>query len=362
MGVSRVRTILPVVALLCCAVTPLVAEPYLAIRTGLKCSQCHVNRTGGGARNAFGSAWAQTELPMRTVGVRSRSLTDWVAIGFDLRAVASLVAREPDNAPPPRTAVEINEAQVQVEARVISNILAFYLDETVGPDRAVAREAFALVEWRPLNGYAKAGKFLLPYGLRLWDDAAFIRSQTGFTYQTPDIGFEVGIEPGPLSLALAVSNGNQGSVENDADKMVTASAALVYPRVRVGASGSRNSAPGSRTEIVGGFGGFTLGQRLVVLGEADWILSTFAGQPDRDQFVAYVEGDLLLSKGWNAKVTYGYHDPNLDLAEDQRVRMRFGLEAFPVSFVQLSAFYNFNDNAGAPDDLDVVSLEVHLHF
>lgn len=339
------------------------AEPYLAIRTGLKCSQCHVNRTGGGSRNAFGSAWAQSQLPMRTVGVRSRSLNDWVSIGFDLRALASGVVREPESSSPPRTTVEITEAQVQLEARVISNVLAFYLDETVGPERAFAREAFVLAELKtPLNGYAKAGKFLLPYGLRLWDDAAFIRSETGFTFKTSDLGFEVGIEPGPLSLSVALTNGSQGAVDSDNDKQVTGRAALVYPWFRLGASGSRNSSAAGRTEIAGVFGGFTIERRLVLLGEADWILGTFAARPDLDQFVAYVEGDLLLARGWNAKVTYGYHDPNLDVAEDQRVRLRFGLEVFPVSFVQFSAFYNVNDNAGSADDLDVASLEVHLHF
>lgn len=338
------------------------AEPYLAIRTGLKCSACHVNRTGGGARNAFGSAWAQTQLPMRTVGVRSRNLNDWVAVGFDLRALASGVTREPEAGGVPRTAIEISEAQVQLEARVIPDALAFYVDQTVGPERSFAREAFALVEWQPLSGYAKAGKFLLPYGLRLWDDAAFIRSVTGFTYRTPDLGFEVGIEPGPLSLSLALSNGSQGTVENNSDKQVTGSAALVYPYFRIGASGSRNSTATSRTEIVGGFAGFTVGRRLVLMGEADWILSRFDAQPDRDQFVAYVEGDLLLTKGWNAKVTYGFHNPNLDLPEDERVRLRFGLEVFPISFVQISGFFNVNDNAGPLNDLHVASLEVHLHF
>lgn len=340
------------------------AEPYLAVRTGLKCSQCHVNRSGGGGRSDFGSAWAQTQLPMRTVGIRSRSLNDWVSIGFDLRALGSGTL----NQTTPRTAFDISEAQIQVEARFIPNRLALYVDETIGPSSARAREAFALVERLPLNGYAKAGKFLLPYGWRLWDDEAFIRSVTGFSYSTPDLGVEVGIEQGPLSWVVAVTNGSVGTSESNNQKMITSSAVLVFPRFRVGASGSRNSGPDSRAEIVGAFGGFTVGP-LTVLGEADFVFNSFAAQADIDQFVAYVEGDLLVHKGVNVKATHGFHDPSasvrtsaMGFSEDQRARSRVGVEAFPVSFVQLSAFYTRLDNAGDADDVDRLSLEVHLHF
>jgi hypothetical protein len=295
-------------------------------------------------------------LPARTVAVRNRSLNDWVSIGVDLRTLATARVRRPSSAPGlARTAVELNEAQLQLEARFIADRLALYVDETLGPGQALAREVFVLVERLPSNGYAKAGKFLLPYGWRLWDDEAYIRSVTGFTYKTPDIGVEVGIEPGPLSLFVALTNGSQGAPESNDGKMITSSAVLVYPRFRIGASAARNSDANTTTEIVGGFGGFGLGP-LAVLGEADWIFAS------ADRFVAYVEGDFLIRKGWNAKVAYDYHDPDRATAEDQRTRLRLGLEVFPVSFVQLSAFYTRFDNAGRSDDEDRVSLEAHLLF
>ena len=334
-------------------------EPHLAIRTGLKCSACHVNRSGGGGRTAYGSIFAQTQLPMRMKPVRNRAINDYLSLGFDVRTVASAgVSRQT-----PQTALELEEANAYVEARLIDRVLALYVDETLGPGRAETREAFALLERLPLNGYAKAGKFLLPYGLRLQDDLEFIRQQTGFTYDTPDQGVEVGIEPGPLSWFVALTNGSVGAAEGNDGKQVTSSAALVFRHFRFGAAASHNEAAGpARRDVIGGFGGARLGP-LALLGEIDRIDERTASGAKLGQIAGYIAGDLLLTRGLNAKATYGYFDKSRTIAEDQRVRWRFGLEYFPVGFVRAAAFYTADMwIPQATTDRDRVSLEFHLHF
>jgi hypothetical protein len=82
-----------------------------------------------------------------------------------------------------------------------------------------------------------------------------------------------------------------------------------------------------------------------------------------ERLAGYVEGDLLVTKGLNAKVTYGYFDRNLDVAQDERFRMRFGLELFPRAFIQLSGFYILEENIPqATDDLDRALLELRVFF
>jgi hypothetical protein len=347
------------------APTGLVArdEPYLAVRTGLRCSQCHVNRTGGGGRTDFGSVWAQTRLPTRRSRFVNRSVSDFFSLSANLRVLAAGTVNRQEETP--RTTIEITEANLQLEARVVPDVLALYVDETVGPAGASTREAFALLESLPLNGYVKAGKFLLPYGLRLVDDAEFIRQRTGFNYDTPDQGVEMGIEPGPLSLFLSISNGTQGAGEIDSDKQVTGTAALVLPGLRVGSSASRNDGPSSRRDVVGGFAGFNVG-RFAVLGEFDYVFDSFKSDvdPDVEQFVAYLEGDFLPTRGINLKVTYGFLDPNADIGENSRVRLRFGVEWFPIPFFQISTFYLLLDDIpqATTTNQDRLTLELHAYF
>ena len=252
-------------------------------------------------------------------------------------------------------------AETPADPSLIERVAELYFDETLGPGPAGIREAFGLLDL-PLNGYVKAGKFLLPYGLRLQDDAEFIRAQTGFSYKTPDQGLEVGFEPGSLSFFVAVSDGTAGAAEDNDGKQVTSTLAVVRRRFRLGGSASRNQGSGlARRDVVGGFGGLAAG-RLTLLGELDRITERSASGTERKQLAGYVEGDFLATTGVNAKVTYGYFDKNLDVAEDQRVRLRLGLELFPNGFVRVAGFYTADlwiPQAKTPDRL---SLELHLHF
>ena len=334
-----------------------VSEPHLAIRLGLQCSQCHINRTGGGGRNDFGSLFGQTQLPLRTSAVRARTADQWLTVGGDLRVLASGTFREST----PRSAVSIEEANIQVSARLVPDVLTLYVDESVGAGGAFAREMFALVDVLPANGYVKAGKFLLPYGYRLPDDAEYIRSRTGYTYATPDQGVEVGMQSGAMSLAVAITNGTQGAPEIDDGKQVLGMASFVFPGFRVGASAARNESDAGRRDVVGAFGGVRLG-RLVGLGEVDLIRDRI-GAGDVKQLAGYVEADLLARQGINFKATYGYLDPNRSIEENGRVRGRVGVEVFPVSSLRVSAFYlMLKDIPQAQTDLDRWNLEMYVHF
>jgi hypothetical protein len=117
-----------------------------------------------------------------------------------------------------------------------------------------------------------------------------------------------------------------------------------------------------RRDVYGVFGGLRLGP-LALLAEADYVEERLSAAAPARQFLGFAEGDLTLGQGLNAKVTYGYHDRNRDVPEDQRIRWRFGLEAFPNPFLQLSGFYILDEDIPqASGDLDRVFLELRLHF
>ena len=316
--------------------TEALAEPAFAVRTGYRCSQCHVNRTGGGMRTAFDSIYTQTTLPMHLLEVDGRG---WLlpadpdarfAVGADARFQA--LALNPQSAPD-TFSFEIPEANLYGEARLIPGRFSVYVDETVGPGGASTREAFGLVSFKRWDAYVKAGKFMPAYGWRLPDDAAFIRQYTGFTYSAPDLGIEVGAEPGRWSLHLAATNGTAGGAEDNRAKQLSLLAVRRFETFRLGASGSHNKATGAETTTAGLLGGVNFG-RLGLLGEADWRRIETAGDAT-DEALAFIEADFLVVRGVSFKYTHDYLDPDRDVPTDARTRDTFAIEWIPVPFVQL---------------------------
>src|SRR5262249_45076157 len=104
------------------------SEPYLAVRQGLECINCHVNPTGGGLRNAFGSTFAQQLLPAKpaTSPVMSGAISDLVRVGADVRANWS------DTSTPNRaddSGFELDQARAYAAVTLVPERLLLYVDE-----------------------------------------------------------------------------------------------------------------------------------------------------------------------------------------------------------------------------------------
>ena len=156
--------------------------------------------------------------------------------------------------------------------------------------------------------------------------------------------------------------GPAGAAEHNNGKEFSSSLAFVQRHFRLGGSASHTQGIGlARRDVVGGFGGAGLGP-LTVLGEVDHIADRDQAGVTLGQLTGFVEGDVLATRGVNLKATYGYFDQNLDVPEDQRVRLRFGVELFPVAFLRAAAFYTADLWIPQAPTPDRVSAELHAYF
>jgi hypothetical protein len=311
------------------------AEPYLAVEQGLKCVQCHDNPTGGGLRNQFGNAFAQTGLPAHRIDTGGETwlgeISKFVAVGGNLRADASLT-----DVPHQGTSnqFEVDEGRIYLSVSPIPGRLSVYIDEHVAPGSAENMEAYARYWTANHQWYVQAGQMYLPFGLRLEDDTAFTRTVPGINMTTPDSGVEAGWEAGPWTAQLAISNGTAGAAEDDNGKQFTSSAAYVASRWRLGTSVSLNDADAGDRNAYGVFGGLKTGP-IAWLAEADLVTDDSFPEGRRKMVSGLLEGNWLVRQGHNLKVTAELFDPDRSVHEDQQTRWSVVYEYTPVQFIQL---------------------------
>lgn len=348
-------------ALLCLASASAWAEPYLAVREGLKCMQCHVNPTGGGMRSVFGHAYAKTVLAadrIVTTGPEpwADSLDGLVTLGGDLRVAATYldVPNEQE-----RNAFDTQELRAYLAANVIPDRLIVYVDQHLAPGAGLTREAYARLSSADGRYYVKAGQMVLPYGLRLEDDTAFIREVPGINFTTPDDGVEIGFEAPSWSVQAAISNGTAGGSETDKGKQASLRAEFVRSGWRVGASYNHNDSDAGLRRMQNLFAGLRTGT-IAWLAEADYVLDDgFA--PERGLLVGLLEANWGYARGHNLKLTGEYFDPDDDVDEDQQVRYSAVWEYTPIQFLQLRIGGRVYDGIPQNDLQNRRSAFVELH-
>jgi hypothetical protein len=338
-----------------------VAEPYLAVESGLKCSNCHFNPSGGGKRDAFGTLYARDQISARAIELAEGRppwtgdvVSRWFAVGGDFRGGYESVETP---GLPDESETEVSRTTVYAEFRALPNLLSLYVDQKVAPDDSETREAYLLVTPAEGKFTIKAGQMFLPFGLRIEDDNAFVRQTTGINFLTPDDGVEFGVELANWSAQVAVIEG-----EGDSDEQISASAVYVRQNWRFGASVNTSEDAFGDRSMQSIFGGLKTGP-ISWLAEVSLVSDDLPAQ-QRDQYATLLEGNWRIRKGHNLKATYEYLEPDEDRDEDEQERYSLVWEYSPLQFVQSRIgvrFYNGIPNF-AVSNRDEMFAELHVYF
>jgi Phosphate-selective porin O and P len=312
------------------------AEPYFAVREGLKCMSCHVNASGGGMRTAFGNAWAQTKLAAHRIEVPGVDLwmgemDRYISVGTNLRTGYTHVDVPKAQA---QSQFDTEEVRAYLGASVIPGRLLVYVDERVAPGTSTNLEAYARYTTADQRWSVQAGQMYLPYGLRIEDDTAFIRQATGIGFATPDKGVQFGLETATWSAQLAVTNGTATGPETDQGKQVSLRAEHVSSAWRFGAGFNYNDADAGKRQMQGVFAGLRTGP-IAWLAEADSIIDDSFADGQRRERVGLLEGNWNFRAGHNLKLTAEYFEPDTNVDEDEQNRLSVVWEYAPIQFVQL---------------------------
>lgn len=349
------------------------ALPRFAARTGAKCQSCHVNPSGGGMRQAFGVQYGRETLPVPTwseeFGLEdfSTKLTDFISIGADFRTLY-FVQQNPDTGTPPRSVKATNsfwqmQGDVYMNFRLAKNV-GIYLDKGI----YAGFEIFGLLNILPANGQIKVGKFTPNYGLKLDDHRAYVKSYTGFSAERgrPELtGAEIGVHPGPISVAVGVYNSSDGfGVGTGNDKALLGRAEGLFKlseNAHLGIGGNvftKRNAAGTRTTLFGGFG-LASYENLTLLGEVDLLETKLAGTKTTG-VITFLEIDYVVTPGVDLKLGYDFYDPDKDLKTGSISQYNIGFEFFPISGVEVRPIYRIVKDE--PADLKNDEFQLLFHF
>ena len=341
------------------------AEPYLAVQTGLKCGQCHVNPTGGGLRTQYGDVFAQTLLPQEKIDTGqdlwTGDITKFLRIGGDLRFDAT-----DTTAPhtPPQNTFTLEQARVYLEANVIPDRLIVYADELVAPNGATNREAYGIFWSANHDWYVKAGQMYLPFGLRLQDQSAFILTASGINMTTSDQGVEFGWEHGHWDAQVTISDGTNGSSSSDNGKQYSGQLQWVESLFRVGGAANFNNKTAGNKSAFALFGGVRTGP-VEWLAQAELIddksLVENAQITGQRQLASLVEADWLIAKGNNLKITSELFDPDRNVSNDNETRWSVVYEWTPIQFAQIRGGVRYSDGIPQIDSQHTKLYFVELH-
>ncbi|NQU68331.1 MAG: hypothetical protein HQ510_10345 [Candidatus Marinimicrobia bacterium] len=321
-----------------------VAVPRFSLENGASCNLCHVNPTGGGMRNDYGTTiFALDELPRITMESEPWDgvINEHLKIGGEFR-IQSLIHE--NAAGDIATPIFPMQADLTTLVTPTDN---FSIYGNIRLSGGILNEFWAMVSGLPNESWVRVGRILPDYGLKLDDHTAFIRGgnirQThGLTAEglffAPTLlptGIEAGTKIGNgIRLTGGISNAfvrgvepSYGFSESISDKAFS----LKVTRLKsyfefVHTMNAISLIRESNVTVAGISGGISL-NRITWHYEFDRVENGI--QDTTISHAMYQELSYSPAQGLTLIGRYEFFDPDLDYASEAIQRIVAGVEVFP---------------------------------
>lgn len=260
----------------------------------------------------------------------------------------------------------------------VSKKISLYVNPAFGPYNRL--EMFAVAKVLPLNGYLKLGRFTPSHGLRYDDHTSFIRQATPFRdYDGQQSGVELGLNPGPISIMGAITNGMRGDLDGGLAKAVFGKieghGAFGPINLMAGISSYNDDSGGQNLNLLEGYGAVTMSERLTVMGTVEQIqgnsetmsVSSDINQrntssSDLKQLAVLVEADYVLVQGFDLKFMYDFFDPNTDVKSGTAQRYSGGFEFMPIGGVEVRPMYRYTKDSILNRNTTELQVMFHIYL
>ena len=318
------------------------AYPQYQLSREQTCGACHLSPTGGGLLNDNGELTDEDDArwggdPTFLHG--AAELPEWLHLGGDVRAAAGASDRG-GGIGPAAFPMQL-EGHVQADRGPISVVadLGFTIPNEDSPITALWSRSH-YVEWHQQDAgeglYARAGRFMPTYGLRLAEHTAYTRRFGGTPLFSEAYGASVGwVTPGAeLHVTGFVHDRWQKSIEDGDGAALHAEKR--FGKISVGAQARyANGAEDVRTQ-----GGATAklwldGPEVLLQAEAQVVHQTFDAGGKRNQAVAYLMASWFFAHSYFLDVGLGHFDQDVKVPDVDRDTVEVNLHWFPKAHIEL---------------------------
>ena len=353
------------------------AYPEFQLATGNgRCSLCHISPTGGGLINDYGRS--ESSASVSQFGGNGDFLygvykePEWVKLGVDLRA-AFLAKQQVDDP-------EYYLFPMQGDTYAWFRAGAFSLYTSVGPQANVresdlAKHPFGAREywlmWRPKTTgyYARAGRFLMPFGLRSPDHRMYVRRDLGLGIWEETYNLSAGkVEDAweaHATLYTPVPDSLQGNGKDHTGLALLGEKRLgADENLAVGVQGRAGFGEEDRLYLLGGTGKYWLdGPKVLLLGELDLGYQDFTfGAAGRPQLATWLGARYFPFKGLMLGGALERFDEDMTVKDVARDAASLSVQYFPWAHWELLMFgkLEFQSDYGDPSSSAMLQLHYYL--